>query len=130
MIKITVVILLSMKRRPNVVLIFGLRRRQWYNIKPTESQVNVFTGPSECVFISQTNIYLYKSKKAKWGILKFEVWSQKSESYNLKWLPKNAWKKFQSICHNKNNPTKFKMVDKKIIKRSSNIVTWKITIPF
>ena len=80
MIKITVVILLSMTRRPDVVLIFGLRRRQWYNIKPTESQVNVITGPSECVFISQTNIYLYKSEKVQWGILKFEVWSQKSES--------------------------------------------------
>ena len=54
--KIPFVILSNTKRRPNVILILALRRKQWYNIKPTESQVNVFTGPSECVSISQTNI--------------------------------------------------------------------------
>ena len=30
--------------------------------------------------------------------------------------------KFQSICHNKNNPTIFKMVTKKRTKRSPNII--------
>ena len=40
-------------------------------------------------------------------------------------------KKFQSICQNKNNPTKFNVASKKLIKPSPNIiVTWKITIPF
>ena len=72
-IKITVVILGNTKRRTNVVLMLGQRRRHLYNIQPTERQVNMFTGPSECVSISQTNIYLYKRTKAQCGLLKFEV---------------------------------------------------------
>ena len=50
----------------HVVLMSGERRRQWYNISSTERQVNVFTGPSECVSISQrnTSICLCKSTKA------------------------------------------------------------------
>ena len=34
-----------MKRWPNVVLMLGQCRKQWDYIKPTGSQVNVFTGP-------------------------------------------------------------------------------------
>ena len=79
-IELTVVNASNTKRRRNVVLMFGQRRRRWYSIKPTK----------------------------------------KSKSRNLK---------FQSICHNKNNPTIFKMVAKKRTKRSQNIiVTWKVTI--
>ena len=61
------------KRRSNVVLMLGQRRRKWYDIQPTERQINMFTGPSECVSISQTNIYLYKSTKAQWGLLISEI---------------------------------------------------------
>ena len=80
-IELTVVVPSNTKRRRNVGLMIGQRRRQWYSIKPTK----------------------------------------KSESRSLK---------FQSISHNKNNPTIFKMVAKKRTKRSPNIiVTWKVTIP-
>ena len=67
-IKITDVILSNTKRRLNIVLLLGLRRRQWYNIKPTESQINMFTGPSECVSISQTNLYIYGRFPRKWTL--------------------------------------------------------------
>ena len=30
---------------------------------------HVFTGPSECVSISQTNIHFYESTKAQYGLL-------------------------------------------------------------
>ena len=39
----------------------------------------MFIGPSECISISQTN--LYKSTKAQWGLLK---WSLKSEFWSMK----------------------------------------------
>ena len=71
------------KRRSNVVLMLSQRRRQWYDIQPTERQINMFTGPSECVSISQTNIYLYKSTKAQWGLLISEIESLKSEYWSL-----------------------------------------------
>ena len=92
-----------MKRRPIVVLILGQRRRQWYYIQSTERKGNVFTGPSECVFISQANIYLYKSTKAQWTLLIDTIWIPNSEVWNL---------------------------DKKLIKPSPNIiVTWKSQFP-
>ena len=77
-IQITVLIPANTKRRSNVVLILGQRRRQGYNIQPTEGQVNVFTGPSECVSISRANIYVYKSTKGQWGLLMSEVGILKS----------------------------------------------------
>ena len=104
----------------------GQRRRQWYNIQSTEKQVDVFTWPSECVSISQTNIYPYKSTKAQWGLLIDEIWRPNSEVWNLKFqfkmAAKNPWKKFQKI------PIK---ITQHNLKPSSNIiVTWKVTILF
>ena len=55
-------------------------------------------------FDKQIYTYLFKSAKAQWGFLKFEVQNSSSE-----WLPKISYVKMQSICRNKNNPTKFKM---------------------
>ena len=45
-------------------------RRQWYNIKTTESQVNVFIGHNLCVAIWQTNMCLFKSTKAQCASVK------------------------------------------------------------
>ena len=62
-------------------------------------------------------VLMFGQRRRQWYSLKP---TKKSESRNLK---------FQSICHNKNTSTIFKMVAKKRIKRSPNIiVTWKVTI--
>ena len=82
-IKITVVIQSNTKLQPNVVLMLGGRLRQWYNIHSTERQVNVFTGPSECVFISQTNniqMSIFKvTAYVDMSILKFNLCEVKQE---------------------------------------------------
>ena len=54
--------------------------------------------------------------------LKSEVRILKSEiqNFNSEMAAKKTQEKFQSICHNKNNATKFKMADKKLKKRSPN----------
>ena len=57
-------------------------------------------------------VLMFGQRRRQWYSIKP---TKKSESRNLK---------FQSIYHNKNNPTIFKMVAKKRTKRSSNnIVT-------
>ena len=43
---------------------------------------------------------------------------------------KNPLARFQSICHSKNNATKYQMAAKKLTKPSPNIIaTTKVTIP-
>ena len=104
----------------------GQRRRQWYNIQSAEKQVDVFTWPSECVSISQTNIYLYKSTKAQWGLLIDEIWRPNSEVWNLKFQFKMAAKK--TWKNSKKIPIK---ITQQILKPSPNIIlTRKVTILF
>ena len=81
-------------------------------------------------FDKQIFIYLKVQK------LSGDFWNLKSEVWILKLQFRMAAEKLiceipiQSICHNKNNPTKFKMAATKLIKPSPNIiVTWKVTIP-
>ena len=63
-------------------------------------------------------VLMFGKRHRQWYINKL---TKKSVSRNLK---------FQSIFHNINNPTIFKMVAKKRTKRSPNIfVTWNVTIP-
>ena len=62
-------------------------------------------------------VSMFGQRRRQWYSIKP---TKKSESRNLK---------FQSLSHNKNNPTILKMVAKKRTKRSSNIiVTWNVTI--
>ena len=56
--------------------------------------------------IWQANIYLFTGAKTQWGLLKFEVRSLK---FQFRMAAKNSYAKFQSVCHNKNNPTKIEM---------------------
>ena len=60
-------------------------------------------------FDKQIYIYLKLQK------LSGDFWNLKPEvrNYSSEWLPKNLYAKFQSICHNKNNPTKFNMATTK-----------------
>ena len=76
-----VVIPANTERRSNVVLMLGQRSRQWYYIQPTEIETikSMWSLPFECVSILRTNVYLYKSTKAQWGLLKFEVSNLKCE---------------------------------------------------
>ena len=58
-------------------------------------------------FDKQIYIYLKVQK------LREDLWNLKFEGRSLKFqlrmAAKNSYAKFQSICHDKNNPTKFKM---------------------
>ena len=124
-IKIIGVIPANVKRLSNVFLMLDQRRIQWHNNQPTERQINVLTwGPLNVFSTWQTNISVFKITKAQWG-----PFIAKIGSLNSVWLPKNPEAILQSTCHNKNNPTKFKMATKKIKKFSpSIIVTWNVTI--
>ena len=61
-------------------------------------------------FDKQIYIYLQVQKLSGdfWN-LKSEVRSLKSKIPVQNGCQKNSYAKFQSICHNENNPTKFKM---------------------
>ena len=62
-----------MKNRQNVASILGVRRRQWYSIKPTESEVNVFTGHTECASIWQKKyLSIQKYLKGPLGMRQFQ----------------------------------------------------------
>ena len=56
----TVVIPANAKRRSNVALMLGQRRIQWYNIQPTERQVNV--NVNVFPFDKQISVYLKVQK--------------------------------------------------------------------
>ena len=121
-IELTVVILSNTKRWPNVFFILDLFRRQWYSIKPTESQVNVFTGM--CFVDKQIYIYLKIQKlSGDFWSRKFEVWSSNSEVWSLRLQFKMAAKKptCKILVHlsYENNPAKFKKAAKKTKKKKS-----------
>ena len=50
------------------------------------------------------------------------ILSLKSQIPKQNGYQKNPWTEFQFICHNKTNPTKYKMTHTKLIKPSSNII--------
>ena len=109
---------------------WGQRRRGLFSIEPKlgvwYEQLNLSnaTNNIELTVVNASNtdrgrnvVLRFGQRHRQWYSIKP---TKKLESRNLK---------FQSICHNKNNPTIFKKVAKKRTKRSPNIiVTWKVTI--
>ena len=77
----------------------------------------------------QTNIYLFKTAKAQWGLLKFEAWSLKSEITVQNGGQKtHAQNSNQSVIIKITQPIS-KWPPLKLIKPSPNIIlTWKVTI--
>ena len=79
-------------------------------------------------FSFDKQIYIHlKVQKFSGDYLNLEVWNLKSQ---FKMAAEKPCARFESICHNKNKRTTFKMITKKLIEPSTNIiVTWKVTIP-
>ena len=66
-IEIAVAIPASAKRRSNVILTLGQRRKQLYNIQPKERQVNVLTGGPLNVFPFEKQIKVHLKYKSLMG---------------------------------------------------------------
>ena len=86
-------------------------------MKSTERQVNMFTRPSECASIWQTNIYIYIYLKVQkfsgdFWCMKFKVPIILKSKIPIQ---NDCQKKFQTISQN-GNTTKFKMAAKKLLK--------------